>query len=298
MTCKGQEDSNARFEEDPAAIFLKRDGQKQNVRKISRLTFESMVDGDDFLIPATLYEPEKANRNVILYVHGGGWVGEGVETHDALCRKIANILGTRVLSVEYRLVPQHRFPTALHDVFSVYCALSDHPSMDLEGIILAGDSAGGNLCASLCIKLREKGFPKLPMAQILFYPVLSNDFQSTSFQKFGNTIHLTESMMKWFVQMYTDKEFDDESTRNNKFIYPLLEDDMSVFPRTLIVSAQEDVLLDGQILFVSKLKRAGIETYQYTVDHTQHGFLTYGHDHWEIVATVLEEVKKALGEHR
>ncbi|MDR1254971.1 MAG: alpha/beta hydrolase [Puniceicoccales bacterium] len=286
------ENLKTHFDIDNYSIFLKREIQKQKVKKTTMLKFESIVDGDNFSIPAMLYEPEKADQNITLYFHGGGWVRGSIESHDCLCRKIANTLNIRILSVEYRLAPWYRFPTALNDALSVYCGLFNNNDVTFEKVIIAGDSSGGNLSASLCIKLREKGFSKLPISQILFYPVLSNDFQSESFQKFGNEINLTKSMMKWFIYMYTGKEFDDENIKNNKLIYPLLEEDMSVFPKTLIISAKEDILLDGQTLFASKLKKAGIETYQYTVDNTKHGFLTYGNEHWKFTSTVLEEIKK------
>ncbi|MDR1390948.1 MAG: alpha/beta hydrolase [Holosporales bacterium] len=276
------------------SIFSKRDVQKQSVSKATLLKFASVINGDGFLIPAMLYEPENADRNLLLYLHGGGWVMGGIESHDCLCRKIANTLNIRVLSVEYRLAPICKFPTALNDVLSVYCGLFCNGYIDFEKVIIAGDSSGGNLCVSLCIKLAEIKFGKTPISQILFYPVLSNDFSSESFQKFGSEANLTKSMMQWFICMYTGKEFDNEDIKNNKLIYPLLQNDMSVFPETLLVSAEKDVLLDGQLLFASKLQQANIEAKHLIIRNAKHGFITYGDEHWKFASIALDKIKQMI----
>jgi acetyl esterase len=273
------------------SIFSERDTQKQEVRRTAPLKFESIINGDDFLIPAMLYEPENADKNLLLYCHGGGWTMGSIESHDCLCRKIANALSIRVLSIEYRLAPRHKFPTALNDVLSVYCGLFGNSHMDFEKVIIAGDSSGGNLCASLCIKLMEIEFRKMPISQILFYPVLSNDFSSGSFQKFGSEANLTKSMMQWFIHAYIGKEFDSEDVKNNKLIYPLLEENMSVFPKTLVVSAEKDVLLDGQLLFASKLRQSNVEVEHLTIENAKHGFMTYGTEHWKFASIALDKIK-------
>ncbi|MDR1150012.1 MAG: alpha/beta hydrolase [Clostridiales bacterium] len=277
------------------SIFLKRDVQKQKVRKTTVLKFKSIVNGDGFLIPTMLYDPEKNNKNLLLYFHGGGWVMGSIESHDCLCRKIANTLNIRVLSVEYRLAPLYKFPTALNDILSVYCSLFNNSYIDFDEVIVAGDSSGGNLCASLCIKLMEIKFKKAPILQILFYPVLSNDFSSNSFKKFGNEVNLTKSMMQWFMYMYAGKEFDNEDVKNNKLIYPLLQDDMSIFPETLLVSAENDVLLDGQLLFLSKLKKANVKANHLTIENAKHGFMTYGNKHWKFTSVALKKIKELNG---
>jgi acetyl esterase len=273
------------------SIFSERDTYKQEVRKTSFLEFESTVDGDNFLIPAMLYEPESVDKNLLLYFHGGGWVMGSIESHDCLCRRIANSLNTRVLSIEYRLAPRHKFPVALNDAFSVYCGLFNNNCVDFEEIIIAGDSSGGNLCASLCIKLREIKFRKAPSLQILFYPVLSNDFQSESFLKFGNEVNLTKSMMQEFVCMYSGRELNDEVVRNNKLIYPLLQEDMSVFPKTIIVSAEKDVLFDGQSLFASKLRKSNVEVNHLIIENAKHGFMTYGNLQRKFISIALDKIR-------
>jgi acetyl esterase len=122
--------------------------------------------------------------------------------------------------------------------------------------------------------------------------VLSNDFSSGSFQKFSNEANLTKTMMQWFMYMYTGKEFDNENIKNNKLIYPLLQDDMSVFPKTLIVSAEKDVLLDGQLLFASKLRQVNIKVEHLIIENAKHGFMTYGNEHWKFASIALNKIKK------
>jgi acetyl esterase/lipase len=91
--------------------------------------------------------------------------------------------------------------------------------------------------------------------------------------------------------MYTGKEFDNEDIKNNKLIYPLLQDDMSVFPETLLVSAEKDVLLDGQLLFASKLRQANIEVEHLIIGNSKHGFMTYGNEHWKFASIALNKIK-------
>ncbi|MDR0407232.1 MAG: alpha/beta hydrolase [Holosporales bacterium] len=273
-------------------VFSERDTRKEAVKRTVSIKFKSITKQDRFFIPVMLYEPENTNRNILLYFHGGGWVRGSIESHDCVCRKIANALNVKVLSVEYRLAPQYKFPIALHDVLSVYCGLLDKRNMDFDEIILSGDSAGGNLCAALCMKLKEAQFSQYPMAQILFYPVLSNDFDSPSFTKFGHEPSLTKSMMLKFIDMYTKKDPADDVFVNNKFLYPVLEKDMSLFPKTLIVSAEKDVLLDGQFLFASKLNQAHVDVHHLVIEEAKHGFMTYGEKHWEYASIALDKIKK------
>ncbi len=271
-------------------IFLERDNYKYYVKKIISLEFKSIINNDNFLIPARLYEPDNFNKNLIVFFHGGGWVRGSIDSHDCLCRKITNALNTRIISVDYRLAPQHLFPTALNDAFSVYCGLLE--KIKFDELILSGDSSGGNLCAALCIKLREMHIQKLPSTQILFYPVLSNNFELDSYKKFEHEATLTKSMMEWFIRMYSGRDLTDVEMLNNKFLYPILQDDMSVFPKTLIISAEKDVLLDEQALFISKFKNT--KAHQILINEASHGFMTYGKNHSKYASIAISQIKDLL----
>ncbi|GHU14499.1 alpha/beta hydrolase [Alphaproteobacteria bacterium] len=284
MNTPGYKDFNCDF-----SIFSKRDATRENIKNTTAMKFKSTFSEDEFSIPTMLYEPENSNGNIMLYLHGGGWVKGGIDSHDCLCGKIANALNIRVVSVEYRLAPQYKFPVALNDALDVYCGLCE--KIDFENIVLAGDSSGGNLCAAICIKLREIKFHHLPSEQILFYPVLSNNFNSDSFLKFGHEINLTKSMMQWFVYQYTGKDPEDKEMLNNKLLYPILENDMSVFPKTIIVSAEKDVLFDGQSLFAKKLQNAGVEVDRITIKDSKHGFMTFGESHAKYAKVTLDWLK-------
>lgn len=217
------------------------------------------------------YIPSIKCNDIILFVHGGGWVQGNLETHDALCRSIANVFVRRVISVEYRLSPQYKFPIPLSDVFDAYiwCV-----NQGYENIILSGDSVGGNLCAALCVKLRDLQYYQFPVSQILFYPILSCNLESKSFDLFGRGYGLTKEWTKNYIYQYTGAEHDDERFINNKFIYPLLED-AGIFPKTFLISASCDVLLDDQLVFADKLKSAKIPVYHTILDGSIHGFMTY-----------------------
>jgi acetyl esterase len=286
------EDLKTHFDPDRCHIFFKRSKRKEKVKKIISLKFKSIVDEDDFQVPTMLYEPENANENIILFLHGGGWVRGSIDSHDCLCRKIANTLNTRVVSVEYRLASKYKFPIALNDALSVYCGLLDDTEINFDKIILSGDSSGGNLCASLCIKLKEIKCRHFPAVQILFYPVLSSDFNSDSYIKFGRESNLTKSMRQWFVYMYTGKDPTNAEMVNNELLYPILKKDMNVFPKTLIVSAENDVLLDGQSLFCNKLAKADIATHHLLIANAKHGFMTYGDQHWKFASEALQKIKR------
>ncbi|MCL4451125.1 MAG: alpha/beta hydrolase [Candidatus Thermoplasmatota archaeon] len=161
-------------------------------------------------IPARLYEPKDATRSLILYFHGGGWVFGNLESHDSVCRRAARESGAKVLSVAYRLAPEHKFPTAVEDAFSSYLwARRNATSLDVdpERIALAGDSAGRNLSAtvSLMIKDRRIEGPKL---QVLFYPGLGSDFFSKSMREFSTGFFLTSDQMVWFKEMYLKNNTD------------------------------------------------------------------------------------------
>ncbi|MDR3326451.1 MAG: alpha/beta hydrolase [Rhodospirillaceae bacterium] len=279
------------FDINACSIFLERDDEREEVKRRSLISFKSILDREDFSIQAMLYEPEDANDDILLYFHGGGWVTGSITSHDFLCRKITNAMKIRLVSVEYRLAPTYKFPFALNDALSSYCRLFDN-EINFRNVILVGDSSGGNLCASLCIKLMEINFSRRPpSSQILFYPFLSNDFNSESFVKYGKEIELTKAMGEWFINQYTGKDIQDEESINNKLIYPILENDMSVFPKTTIVSAEKDILFDGNFLFAQKLRNAGIAVEHIIIENAKHGFMSYGTNCSKYGRIALEKLK-------
>jgi acetyl esterase len=243
---------------------------------------------DNHKIPIRLYTPEEIlTDRTILFVHGGGWVQGSIETHDCLSRKIANMLATKVISVGYRLSPEYKFPVPLNDVLEAYKWSINN---GYSNIILCGDSVGGNLCAALCVKLAEIGYAKLPTIQILFYPILSGNLESQSFRLFEHGYGLTKEWVKNYIYQYTGAEYNDNSFRRNKLVHPLSEK-ADIFPRTILISAGCDVLLDAQIDFAEKLKKANKLICHEILDGVIHGFMTYGKQFESIITNVLKTVR-------
>ncbi|MDR0968054.1 MAG: alpha/beta hydrolase [Holosporaceae bacterium] len=257
-------------------------GVKENIKAIQDLKIKA---SDGYGIPVRRYIPSnEAMKNcVLIFFHGGGFIEGNIETHDYLCRKIANSLGVQVFSVDYRLAPEHKFPAAVNDAFDVFSRLSKEYSK--KNVIIAGESAGGNLCAALCIKINREGFKK-PLAQILIYPLLSGDFESKSFQAYGEGGMLLKSEMEPILKQYIG-----DAERSDPLIFPILQKDMSVFPETVFIAAEYDVLLDGQLAFKAKLEKERIRTRMIVSKGTIHGFTVYGEVFEEEITDSLKKTR-------
>ena len=256
-------------------FYLKHFGKIEEIAETKEFMVRNIVDLHE--IPVRLYKNHhEKSENLLIYIRGGGWIQGNLDTHDYICKKLAHYLNVDVLSVDYRLAPEKVFPVQLNDVLSAY--IWSYSELKYEHIMLAGDSGGGNLCAALCIKLAEKSEKIIaPEAQILFYPHLGNDFESTSFQVFENCPALSKVAVVFFLSKYTGiSDMYDSMFCNNKLIYPLLEDDMTVFPKTIIISAGHDVLLDSQLEFAEKLRKSNREVYHIIDQGAVHGFMTFG----------------------
>ncbi len=268
-------------------FFIDHSGKKENMKEINNFYIKSVYDNHQ--IPVRLYIPQIAKENkVIMFTHGGGWIQGNLETHDYLCRKIANILQIKVLAIDYRLATENPFPIPLNDVFSVYSWCDKN--QEYNDIIISGDSAGGNLCAALCIKLSELKYIKKPCEQLLFYPALSNTFQSSSFEVFKDITALPKLGALFFYSQYVGKSCLDTDILNNKLVYPILEDNMSIFPKTTVISAGCDVLLDENLQFIKKLKNSEVEAEHIIVEGAVHGFMTYGKEFEEEITKILKNL--------
>lgn len=269
------------------AFFIAHSGVAEHPENTENF-FVSASDG--YEIPLRKYTPRNLQSDsVILFAHGGGWIQGNLDTHDYLCRKMAGALGVVVVAADYRLAPEFIFPTPLEDLSDVYKWCSRvFPG---QNIILAGDSAGGNLCAALCIKSAEEQISPKPSAQVLFYPVLSNDFESESFEAYENAV-MSKNALIFCLSCYVGRMCTDPDIMSDALVYPLLQNDMNVFPQTVLVPAQCDVLLDGQISFAEKLSAAGVKADVIKTDGTVHGFMTYGKEFDEEINCVLSEIKK------
>ncbi|MDR2408278.1 MAG: alpha/beta hydrolase [Bacteroidales bacterium] len=263
-------------------FFLGHSGNLETINKIEEFYIDSTED--KFHIPVRLYEYNN-REEIILFAHGGGWVQGNLQTHDYLCRKMAKMLNINILSIDYRLAPEYAFPIPLNDVLSVYLWCCKK----YNKIYLSGDSAGGNLCASACIKISDKNIRKAD-AMILFYPVLGSDFQTISYSLFGHLPSLSQLSMMYFLSQYSGHVCDNTNTVNDKYVSPNMECDMNVFPKTLLISAGCDVLLSHQLEFATKMQRFKNDCEQIILEGAIHGFMTYGKEFEQYNTNILMNV--------
>ena len=156
-------------------------------------------------VPIRIYRTTDARKlPAIVYFHGGGWVFGDLDSHDALCRHLAKETEFCVVSVDYRRAPEFQFPIALDDCYeTVRYVTSEFASIGIDpmNILVAGDSAGGNLALTSCLKAKVDDGPKIA-GQLLLYPVLNNDFETVSYEKYATGFGLTRETMQWFWDCY------------------------------------------------------------------------------------------------
>jgi acetyl esterase len=222
-------------------------------------------------VPARLYRPESATGGALLYLHGGGWAIGSIETHDGLCRELANGSGATVLSVDYRLAPEHPVPAALDDCDAAWHWLrnaSDELGLDLDRVALAGDSAGGALAAGLALRLRDRREPPARL-QALVYPCVDPALDSASAVEFARGYRLTRANMRWFWRAYLG------GAEPTPEAAPALAENLHDLPPALVITASHDVLRDEGEAYAARLRAAGVPTELVRVKGTLHGFLRF-----------------------
>jgi acetyl esterase len=203
--------------------------------------------------PARLYAPPVDRGALLVYYHGGGFVLGGLDSHDQTCRFLAREASLRVLSVDYRLAPEHPFPAAVDDALAAYeWALSSAAELgaDAGRIAVGGDSAGGNLAAVVSQLVDTK-----PAMQLLIYPVCDLSEKRESYRLFGEGFLLTERGMDWYNAHYLGETGAERDPRAS----PLLADDLSGVPRTYLTIAGFDPLRDEALAYGRRLQEAGTE---------------------------------------
>jgi acetyl esterase len=204
----------------------------------------------------------------IVYLHGGGWVVGDLDSHDFICAELASTLGVLVIAVDYRRAPEHPFPAAFDDCLKAWRALRSGPfRLDPERTLVAGDSAGGNLAAALCLALRDTGEP-VPCAQVLIYPGLGGDQQLPSRSECADAPLLSNSDLDCYQALYLRG-----TAKPGAYAMPLLARDFSGLPPALIAVAQFDPLRDDGVLYAERLNAAGVEATLYYGGGLVHGCL-------------------------
>jgi acetyl esterase len=230
---------------------------------------EIILGRDNTQIPIRFYA--KGKKNILMYVHGGGWSRGNLRTHDALCRKLSKELDCTVIAIEYRLAPENPYPAGLNDVEDLYQHLLKNNSH--ERLILAGDSAGGNLSAALLVRLIESK-KQLPKQLILIYPALDLTVPEKSQSPIDSGYLLTRESINNYVKNYTGGNM---SMIKNPEVSPSLANDeiLKHFPPTLLISAQYDPLTHQGELFNERLKTLGVPSEQKIIHRTIHIFAQF-----------------------
>lgn len=226
------------------------------------------IDAGDRAIPLRWYRPTETPRGTIVFLHGGGWTLGTLDSADDICRHLANQVDAVVLSVDYRLAPEHPFPAALEDAWEALTWAGRYASRlggDDDRLAIAGTSAGAYLAAATAIRARH-GSPDL-RGQFLFYPITDHDFQSDSYEEHAAGPLLSREDMRWFWSNYLRSPID----AHHPFASVLRAPDVSGVAPALVVTAGVDVLRDEGIAYAAKLDDDGVE-----VDHLHHPELPHG----------------------
>jgi len=224
-------------------------------------------------VPIRIYIPlQKPDLPVIIYYHGGGWVIGSLDSHDNICRSLAKKTSGIVVSVDYRLAPEHPFPAAVDDAYAALKWVSQNAASfngDSTRIIVAGDSAGGNLAAAIALMSRDRNGPRLS-AQILIYPATNlAELNTNSYRQFADGFYLT----KRYIENFRSRYLPDPQDWSNVYASPLLATNLEKLPPALIVTAEFDPLRDDGVAYAIKLKNAGVPAKHIRFQGMIHGFV-------------------------
>ncbi len=239
--------------------------------------WEHEVPCGDHMVPVRIFTPSEDTRHrALLFFHGGGWVTGDIDSYDGVCADMAALTGRVVVSVDYRLAPEHPFPAGAEDCYAVareLLARGALPDLSPEGITLIGDSAGGNLAAAVSLMARDRG-EFLPRRQILIYPALGNDYSDTSpfpsVRENGSGYLLTAKRIRDYMELYRASEAD----LDDPYFAPLTARDLSRQPDTLIITAQYCPLRDEAELYGVLLRSAGNRAQIVRMPDALHGYFS------------------------
>jgi len=238
-------------------------------------------------IPLRTYTPSGTGPfPVLVWFHGGGWVLGDLEGADATCRELTNAAGCVVVSVDYHLAPESKFPTAAEDCYAATKWVAENAAAlgaDARRLAIGGDSAGGNLTAVIALMARDRGGPAVRF-QLLVYPVTDAVFDTRSYRDNADGYLLTKDSMVWFWNHYLRNDAD----RANPYASPLRAANLAGLPPALCITAEYDPLRDEGEAYAKRLEAAGVKTKLSRYDGTIHGFFS--------MTAFLDLGKKAVAE--
>ncbi|MED5437127.1 MAG: alpha/beta hydrolase [Pseudomonadota bacterium] len=227
----------------------------------------------------------------IIYYHGGGWVIGSRNGHDILCRHLSNTSGCRVFSVEYRLAPDFKFPVPVEDSYAAIKFIKenhDHLNVDPEKLIVAGDSAGGNLAAVMSLMAREDNALDINY-QILIYTVIEGSKEFKSYEENAEGYILTRNLMRWFYEHYLTNDKEREDWR----VSPIQAKDLSNLPPAYIITVLSDPLRDEGREYAKALKEAGNSVEHIEYDNAVHGFISWPLE-IKLTKKAIEDISKSI----
>ncbi|MER2191472.1 MAG: alpha/beta hydrolase [Solibacillus sp.] len=242
-------------------------GIPEEVGKVENRT----IPGPGGEIPVRIYTPEgEGPFPSLVFYHGGGWVIGDLDTVDVPCRLLTNRANCVVVSVDYRLAPEHKFPAAADDAYAAAkWVVENGPSIQVDSsrVAVGGDSAGGNLAAVVSLLARDKNEIDLAY-QLLIYPVTNYSYETVSYRDNADGYLLTKDSMVWFWDHYLR----DSEDGKNPYASPLRTEDLSSLPPTLVITAEFDPLRDEGEAYAQRLKEAGVQVEETRYNGMIHGF--------------------------
>ncbi len=224
--------------------------------------------------PLRIYRPRPGTLPIALFLHGGGWTLNDIDTHDRLCRRIARRSGWLLASLDYRRAPEHRHPAALEDARLAYHWLLEHAA-DLEGdaslTALVGESSGASTAAALTLQLRDAGAPQ-PAFQVLAYPMTDVLGRWPSHEERGSGYTLDRPLLQWFLEQSLPRDHDPADPYRDRYLLPLAAD-LGGLPPALVMTAEFDPLRDEGIAYAERLAAAGVSVEHLHAEDQMHGFL-------------------------
>jgi acetyl esterase len=238
-------------------------------------------------IPIRIYGPDESGPlPVLVWFHGGGWVIGSLDTADGLCREIVDSAGCMVVSVDYRLAPEHRFPAGVDDSYAAARWVSEHATeigADPSKVAVGGDSAGGHLAAVTAMTARDLGAPPL-VFQLLVYPALEHEFSRPSMIENAEGYMLTADGMRWFYR----HTLNDPSEGDDPRVSPIRAESLADLPPAFVITAEFDPLRDQGLAYADALAAAGVTVTSTTYDGVFHGFFS--------MSAMIDQSKVAIGD--
>jgi acetyl esterase len=245
-----------------------------------------LVPGPVQPLPVRVYRPSlEQDLPALVFFHGGGFVVCNLDTHDRLCRNLANASGCVVVSVDYRLAPEHTFPAAAEDAYSATRYVAEHAAefgVDATRIAVGGDSAGGNLAAVVALMARDRGGPPLTY-QLLIYPLTDWVDTSPSMQEYGENHFLSHAVMGWFADCYVPSAGD----RRTPYASPWYAD-LAGLPPAMVITGECDPLRDQAEAYARKLQNAGVSVVQKRYEGMIHPFFS--------LPAIIDPARVAIGD--